>query len=215
VQDDATPADALIRQARAGDAAALETLLGRYREFVRWLVHARCAGRLRTRVDSSDLVQETLLRAAQNISQLHATSEEEWRAWLTRIAEREVIHQLRHHVGAAKRAVAREQPLLGPMSSAGGRSRLEQWWARSQSSPSQVAIRKERVLLLADALARLPEDYRLVLVLRHLEGLDFAEVAERLNRTAGAARVLWLRALKRLRAELVGPLQTNGSSANA
>jgi RNA polymerase sigma-70 factor (ECF subfamily) len=214
VQDEAITTDALVRRARAGDAAALEVLLGRYRDFVRWLVHARCAGRLRARVDSSDLVQETLLRAAQNIGQLHGSSEEEWRAWLTRIAEREVIHQLRHHVGAARRSVTREQRLSGSLSSSAGGSRLEQWWARSLTTPSQAALRNERVLVLADALARLPEAYQQVLVLRHLEELDFNEVAERLQRSAGAARVLWTRALRQLRAELAGNPTVNGSSAD-
>src|SRR5207244_11199289 len=84
----------------------------------------------------------------------------------------------------------------------GGASRLEQWWARSQSSPSQVAMRKERVLILADALGRLPDDHREVLVLRHLEGLDFPEVAERMGRSHGAVRVLRTRPLQKLRDEL-------------
>jgi RNA polymerase sigma-70 factor (ECF subfamily) len=201
VVDEEPLTDELIRRARAGDAEALAGLARRYREFVRLLVRARCGGQLRARVDSSDLVQETLLRAAQNIGQFRGDCEGEWRAWLARIAEREVVHQLRHHLGAARRAVSRERPLSPPSSSAGG-SRLEQWWARSQSSPSQAAMRQERVLLLVAALGRLPDDYREVLVLRHLEGLDFPEVARRLERSPGAARVLWTRALKRLREEL-------------
>ena len=195
------PTDELLRRARCGDAEAVAALAGRYREFVRLLVRARCAGRLRARVDSSDLIQETLLRASRHIGQFHGTTEEEWRAWLARIAEREVIGQYRHHLGAARRDATREQPLCPPSSSAGA-SRLEQWWARSQSSPSQAAMRNERVLALTRALGRLPEDYREVLVLRHLEGLDFPEIAQRLARSPGATRVLWTRALRRLRDEL-------------
>src|SRR5207253_7206304 len=119
---------------------------------------------------SSDLVQETLLRVTRHVGQFQGASEEEWRAWLARIAEREVIHQVRHHLGAARRDAARERPLAPPSPSGSGASRLEQWWARSQSSPSQVAMRKERVLVLADALGRLPDDHREALVLRHLDG---------------------------------------------
>ena len=63
------------------------------------------------------------------------------------------------------------------------------------------------------ALARLPADHREVLILRHLEGLDFAEVALRMNRSAGAVRVLWTRALKKLREELgAGPQLDSGYS---
>ncbi len=207
--DELTPIEDLIRRARAGDAEALACLVERYREFVRLLVRARCGGRLRARVDSSDLVQETLLRVSQNVAQFQGACEEEWRAWLARIAEHEVIHQYRHHLGAAKRDATREQRLEPPQSSADGVSRLEQWWAKSQSSPSQAAMRKERVLVLAEALRRLPDDYREVLVLRHLEGLAFPDIAQRLGRTPGAVRILWTRALKKLRAELGG----NGSAA--
>jgi RNA polymerase sigma-70 factor (ECF subfamily) len=202
VQGEPPPTADLIRRARAGDADALAGLVGRYREFVRLLVRARCGGRLRARVDSSDLVQETLLRVARHIGQFEGACEEEWRAWLARVAEREVIHQYRHHLGAAKRDASRERPLTPPSSAGNGASRLEQWWARSQSSPSQAALRKERVLVLADALSRLPDDHREVLVLRHLEGLDFPEIAERMGRSHGAVRVLWTRALKKLRDEL-------------
>jgi RNA polymerase sigma-70 factor (ECF subfamily) len=210
VQDEATPTAELIRQARAGDAAALAGLAERYRDFVRLLVRARCGGRLRARLDSSDLVQETLLRVSRHIAQFQGHGEDEWRAWLARIAENEVIAQYRRHLGAARRDAGREQPLAPPLS---GASRLEQWWARSQSSPSQAAVRRERALVLTDALGRLADDYREVLVLRHLEGLDFPEVAQRMGRSPGAVRVLWTRALKKLRDELAsGPALNGGSS---
>ena len=64
------------------------------------------------------------------------------------------------------------------------------------------AVQHEHEILLADALAELPADYRDVIVLRHIESLPFEEVAQRMGRTAGAVRMLWLRALKRLRETL-------------
>jgi RNA polymerase sigma-70 factor (ECF subfamily) len=57
-------------------------------------------------------------------------------------------------------------------------------------------------VLLAAALARLPDDYREVVILRNLEGLSHEEVARRMDRSAGAVRMLWVRALTRLREEL-------------
>jgi RNA polymerase sigma-70 factor (ECF subfamily) len=198
---EAAAIEVLLQQARAGDARALDLLLERYRDYVRLLVRCRISGRLQARVDGSDLIQETLLRAAAHIGQFQGASEQEWCAWLARIAEHEVIHQRRHHEGAAKRAVGREQR-LAPEAGASGVSLLGQWFAKVQTSPSLAAMRKERTLLLAEALARLPDDYREVLILRHLEGLEFTDVAQRMNRTPGAARVLWTRALKSLRMEL-------------
>ena len=209
MQDQSPPIGELIRQARDGQADAVNRLLQRYRGFVQLIVRCRFRGQLKARVDSSDVVQETLLRAAQNIDQCDGTDGEHWEAWLRRIAEREVIHQLRHHLGAEKRAIDRERSLVLPGSQTG--SRLDQWLVKTRSTPSLVLARKERAIMLSDALARLPEDYREVLILRHLEELNFPEVAQRMNRSAGAVRVLWVRALKKLRDEVT---QMAGISMN-
>ena len=69
-------------------------------------------------------------------------------------------------------------------------------------SPSEQAARREQADLVAAALARLPGDYRRVIALRNLEHLPFDEVAERMGRSAGAVRMLWVRALERLNREL-------------
>jgi RNA polymerase sigma-70 factor (ECF subfamily) len=66
-------------------------------------------------------------------------------------------------------------------------------------SPSDHAQRRELVAVVADRLASLPADYRDVIVLRNLEGLSFEEVAGRMNRTPGAVRVLWVRAIEKFR----------------
>jgi RNA polymerase sigma-70 factor (ECF subfamily) len=77
--------------------------------------------------------------------------------------------------------------------------RLETLLAVEDNSPSGVASQREDELRLADTLAQLPVDYREVIVLRHIEGLPFEEVGRRMQRSAGAVRMLWLRALKQLR----------------
>jgi RNA polymerase sigma-70 factor (ECF subfamily) len=69
------------------------------------------------------------------------------------------------------------------------------------SSPSQQVMRGEQSLLVAEAMARLPEDYQTVLVLRHLEGLTFPQVAERMGRSVDSVEKLWLRGLTRLKRE--------------
>ena len=79
---------------------------------------------------------------------------------------------------------------------------LDRILASEASSPSAHAARRECAVLLADALARLPPDYREVIVMRHLEGATLPDVAAKIGRTAGAVRMLWVRALERLRLEL-------------
>jgi RNA polymerase sigma factor (sigma-70 family) len=71
---------------------------------------------------------------------------------------------------------------------------LNQVLAAKQSSPSQRAVRREQAMLLAEALGKLPEDYREVIVLRHLEGLSFPDVALRMERTLASVKNLWTRA---------------------
>ena len=188
----------LIAAARDGSEQALEELLGRYRHFIELLVRSRCkGGGLQARVDSSDIVQETLMRVARHIGDFDGGAEREWEGWLRTIAEREVIRQLRYHLGTAGRDADREQ--AGPADDSAGAQALANWLEASITSPSLAFVRKERALLLADALARLPEDHREVLVMRHLEERPFPEIAETMDRSAGAVRVLWVRALRRLR----------------
>jgi RNA polymerase sigma-70 factor (ECF subfamily) len=74
------------------------------------------------------------------------------------------------------------------------------------SSPSQQASHREQAVLLADALERLPEDYREVIILRHLRGLSFAEVSQRMGRSIDSVGKLWMRALVRLR-QIMGDMQ--------
>ncbi len=70
--------------------------------------------------------------------------------------------------------------------------------ADSLPSASSLAIRRERAVLLADALEKLPADYREVFVLRNIEHIPFNDIAVRMSRSPGAARVLWTRAMRRL-----------------
>ena len=78
------------------------------------------------------------------------------------------------------------------------------------SSPSEQAGRHELELRLTDALARLPADYAEILLMRNVEGLSHEEAAQRMGRGIGAVRMLWVRALNRLRQEL--DLQTDTDS---
>lgn len=74
----------------------------------------------------------------------------------------------------------------------------------STSSPSHRAARREQAVLLAEALGKLSEDYREVIILRHLEQLPFAEVAARMHRSEDSVQKLWVRALARLRQSMGG-----------
>ena len=101
---------------------------------------------------------------------------------------------------AQKRSMRREVPLDRRLAALERSSeRVDAALVSHWSSPSAQAERRELAAILADQLARLKPEHRDVLVLRNLEGLSFEEVAQRMQRTPGAVRMLWLRALDRLR----------------
>jgi RNA polymerase sigma-70 factor (ECF subfamily) len=185
----------LLRQARVGCTDALGRLLELYRNYLRLLARTQIDLTLRVRLDPSDLVQESLLEAFRDFQHFAGTSEKELVAWLRRILVRNLADQVKHHKAQARDWGRQEslEALLDRSSSA-----AEQALARGISTPSSQAARREQAVLLADALARLPPDYREVIVLRNLEHLKFEEIAARLGRSAGAVRMLWSRALEKL-----------------
>ncbi|MCI0456835.1 MAG: sigma-70 family RNA polymerase sigma factor [Gemmataceae bacterium] len=79
--------------------------------------------------------------------------------------------------------------------------------ATDTPSPSRLAMQHEQAQAMQQALDRLPEDYRQVLVLRYQEQRSFEEIARLMERSPNAVRKLWLRALRRLQQEqdLAGP----------
>ena len=181
---------AALARARLGDHDALGQLLESFRPYVRYLVRALGGERLRPRLGESDLIQDALLEAHRSFEKFRGSTVAELTGWLRRIVVRSAGHSLRNHLEAGKRAGAAEEP-AGDLD---GR-------ADPGSTPSAQAARHEEAARMAEALARLPDDMQQVLLGRHMDGLSYAALAEQLGRTEGAVRVLYTRALRRLREE--------------
>jgi RNA polymerase sigma-70 factor (ECF subfamily) len=189
--------DRLIDDARRAEPGALDRLLESYRNYLRLVARSGIDPALRGKADPSDLVQETLLKAHQKFDQFEGQTEPELTAWLRQILARNLADLARRYRAAGTRSVARERPLedlLDPAFPA-----LGALIAPNGHSPSQSAQRRELGVVLADALAELTPDYREVIALRTLEGRDWNEVARAMGRSLDAVRVLWARALKKLR----------------
>lgn len=187
----------LLRAARAGDAAARQRLFEAGRSYLTVAAGYHLQRRLRAKVDVSDIVQEALLEAHGGFDRFAGATAGEWLAWLRRIAARNALDAAKRWRGTAKRDATREVPLDGD---AAGSGRIDP--VSPISSPSQRVLRGEREMLLAEAIAALPQDQRTVILLRNVERLPFEAVAERMGRSAGACRMLWMRALEGLRAGL-------------
>ena len=192
--------DRLMNRAAAGDVQARQTLLDRYREPQRRMVANRLDSRISTRIDASDVVQDTLIEASRRMGEFLERRPIAFPAWLRQIATERIIDAHRRHVGSQRRSVTRE--LREASLRDDSASRLVHLLLDDQTSPSGMMMRREsldRVRLALDALK--PHD-REVLILRHLEEHSILEIAGTLGLTEAAVKSRLLRGLIRLRAQL-------------
>jgi RNA polymerase sigma-70 factor (ECF subfamily) len=190
--------DELLRQAADGDPGAREGLLTRHRDRLRKMIAWRLDRRLAARVDPSDVVQEVLLEASGKMDRYLRERPLPFFPWLRALAGERLVALHRRHVRAQGRSVRREEPgLLNlPDESA---AELADRLVTSATNPMQRALRQEQRERVRQALGRLSERDREVLVLRNLEQLSVADTAEVLGISEGAVKVRHLRALERLR----------------
>jgi RNA polymerase sigma-70 factor (ECF subfamily) len=190
----------LLANARRGDGDCLGAILELYRNYLHLLARTQIDLHLRGRASPSDAVQQTFLQACANFADFRGGSEKELLGWLRRILVNTLAQMVEKEVKARKRDARREVSMEQLVRDLEGSSEaFEAALVSPHSSPSERAEQRELAARVADQLARLPADYREVIVLRNLEGLPFEEVAHRMGRKSGAVRVLWLRALDRLR----------------
>jgi RNA polymerase sigma-70 factor (ECF subfamily) len=190
----------LLRDARGGDPEPLGRLLQLYRNYLTILAASQLDGRLRRRLNPSDLVQEAMLAAHRDFEKFRGCSEREFLAWLRQILINCLHHAIETHLKAKRRDV-RCEISMEQVSTALDRSALNfaHVLADPGPSPSASLRQRERAVALADQLARLRPEYRDVIVLRNLQGLSFDEISDRMNRKPGAVRMLWLRAIDKLK----------------
>ena len=184
----------LLAAALAGSGASLGDLLDRHRNYLILLATPQLVGPGRKRCSESDIVQETFLEAHRDFAAFRGTTLPQFQAWLRRILSNNILTFLERHVWAEKRDVRREQSLHTVAEGLDCSAiNLESFVAGSTDSPSECAMRRE------DSL---PDDYREIIILRTFQGLSFDEAAASMDRTAGALRMLWMRALESVRARL-------------
>lgn len=190
----------LIRKARQGNTDCRDRLFAMCRSYLGFVARAQVESWLRVKVDASDVVQQTLLEAHRDFERFQGESEKEWLGWLRKILAHNVADFVRHYRGTAKRQTRREVPIRGPSETSHFRGAPEP--ASPGATPSQEFLRLDNELRVAAAMAELPPDYQEVIVLRNLQRLPFAEVAEQMNRSRPATQMLWMRAIRKLQEAL-------------
>lgn len=175
-----TTADLLTRL-RSGDAGAREQLLTRYLPVLRRWAHGRLPQYARGMVDTDDLVQVTLLRAADHLGEFEPRHEGAFLAYLRRI----LINSVRDEI---RRAVRRP-----------GRETISDDLPDDLPSAVEQAIGREAMEAYEAALASLPETQQEVIILRVEFGYSYPEIAAALGRSsANAVRMMVSRALIRV-----------------
>lgn len=193
----------LLAAARRDSDDSLGRLLSIYVNYLKLMATTQIDERLKARISPSDVVQESLLEAHRDFPQFRGQTEPELMAWLRKILANNLARLIEKHVLAQKRDVRREVSIQR-IGAALERStaRLGAVLVDGGASPSAAAQRRESSVILADELAALSPQHRQVIILRHVEGLSFSEVAGRMERSEGAVRMLWLRAIEQLRRSL-------------
>ena len=170
--------------------------LERFRGYLLLLARSHIDPRRHTKLEASDLVQQTMLAGFEKREQFRGSCEAELAQWLKQI----LLHHLADGVranGREKRDIARERSIEAAIGDSF--SRAEGWLAAEQTSPSQQAVNAEQFLQVASCLARLPDGQREAVTLHHLQGWTLAELAAHLERSEGAVAGLLHRGLKQLK----------------
>jgi RNA polymerase sigma-70 factor (ECF subfamily) len=144
---------------------------------------------LRVRMDPEDVLQEVAIEAVNSWKTL--SDEQNAGAWLVTLARRKVARILRDQLGVAARDPRREHAIKTDLPLRDRRS-----------GPVTQADRKDRLELLAQAIEKLSDDHREVILQMKIEGRSAREIGERMGRSENAVHLLLSRALKRLAEEL-------------
>ncbi|RMG36735.1 MAG: sigma-70 family RNA polymerase sigma factor [Planctomycetota bacterium] len=185
---------ALVAQAQQGDAAAFETLVRRYYQ----RLYRILAVQLGNEEDARDVVQETFLRAFRHLGTFRGDCS--FYSWLYRIAQNAAVDSVRR-----RRRRRRTRSLEDLRETAG----IETSDGNPTAQPSHGLDTEERQRMVREAIAQLPEEFRTVLVLRELDGLNYEQIAEAIGHPVGTVRSR----LHRARAQLKELLQRMLSSS--
>ncbi len=178
----------LVRRAQEGDREASEELISRYQPRLEFFINSRINSKLKPKVEPEDANQEAWLQAFKSLHNFTYQGKNSFFNWLCGISE----NVIRNKIRGLKPTVS-----IDPGSADG--MKLGEILEYKALSPHRIFRRKERVLRFKDALSKLPEDYREIIILKLIQQLSSKEIAERLDRSVDAVYMLSFRAIKQFK----------------
>ncbi len=182
---------------RQRDLAAFGVALERFRPLLKALLLEANDPRLNSKVDSSDIIQQTFKDAIKGFDQLRADNSTQFFAWLRTLLFHNLGRVRRHYVTTRKRSVKFEKSMTG-------NSTIIQLVPDPKRNPEADAISDELLQRLANEVACLPQPIQILLKWRFEDGLTFKQISERVDRSENAVRMLLVRCIKSLKSNVVG-----------
>jgi RNA polymerase sigma-70 factor (subfamily 1) len=186
----------LVILAKGGDEFALERLYRVYGERVRWMVRFRMGKKLRSRLESMDLVQDVFVHAFGGLGDFTYKNEGDFLRWLSKITQNALADNL-DKLHAAKRDIRKELRLSSHNSATDGVLREVQG-NLDATTPSVIMSKREDLSKLEKAIDEIKPEYRDIIVLSKIEGLSYKEIGKRLGKSPDAVRMLMPSAMAEL-----------------
>ena len=163
----------LVKRCLRGDEKAFEELLAAYRG----PVYGICLRMVRNEADAEDLAQEVFVRTFNALDRYNPTYP--FSSWLYRIASNLCIDFIR---GRRAGQVSLDEPIDG------GDGEMPRQFPSNRRDPARELETKEMMAVLEEALAAMPEHYRIIVILRHQEELSYEEIADNLDIPLGTVK---------------------------
>lgn len=196
----------LFLQARDGDDSALWRLTEQFRPYLKALVRRNIGPQLGGKVDDSDIVQQSMIRAVNKFQDFEGAHLAQWHAWLVTIVQNETRNTVRYW---------HQQRRDAKLETATPNDSQNNWDPSGNgSTPSGVAMRRERAARLVATIQQLPEDQQQLIHWRHFENLPHKVIAERLGISEAATRQRWKGVLEKLNKLWEQAQNNNGQSSD-
>jgi RNA polymerase sigma-70 factor (ECF subfamily) len=180
--------DEVVARVRAGDRLLFEVLMRRHNRKVFRAARAI----LRSDDEAEDVMQHAYVRAFEHLAEYEGRAR--FSVWLTRIAVYEALARLR------------KRKRIGPFEDGNEEGDT---MADQQATPEQKASDAELRVLTEAAIDELPEDFRVVFMLRAVEQMSVADVADCLGIPEDTVKTRYFRARQRLRNSLLSRLDAS------